>query len=79
MKIEIQFNEPQNGWWDGGAKRGGVFETDAFHKLDKDHVSFGCWALNHWFNVKKGRTDNQTLSYAKRYLKYNIKVPFRFV
>ena len=79
MQIEIKFDEPTGGYWDGGMKSGGVFEVDRFHNLSKDHTCFGCWALNTWFNVKTGKTDKETLSRAKRYIRNHCKRPFKFV
>jgi hypothetical protein len=77
--IEIRFEKPVNGYWDGGMRSGGVFEEDRFHKLDDDHICFGSWMLNFFFNVKKGRSEQETISRAKRYLKKHCKTPFRFV
>lgn len=79
MKFEIEFDKPTRGWWDGGAKHGGVFEDDPCHRLDKQHTCFSCWSLNHWFNVKTGRTDKETLSRAKRYITQHCRKPFKFV
>ena len=79
MQIEIRFNKPVSGWWDGGAKTGGTFEVDRLHTLDDKHTAFGCWSLNHYFNVKTGGTEKETLSRAKRYLKKHTRQPFEFV
>jgi len=77
MKLKLIFDYPVNGWWDGGAKTSGVFEPDACHRSDADHTCFGSWELNHYFNVKTGRTDKETISRAVRYLKKHTKRPHR--
>jgi len=82
MKIEIIFNQPVNGFWDGGKKSGGIFEGTAFpmrgDKCD-GKVKFGCYALNFFFSVKQGKTEKDTIESAKRWLKRHCKVPFKFV
>jgi hypothetical protein len=79
MQITIKFNKPIGGYWDGGLKSGGTFEVNRFKNLSNKHTCFGCWALNHYFNVKTGRTDKETISRAKRHLKKHCRQPFTFV
>ena len=77
MQVEIRFDKPENGWWDGGAKTGGVFESSRGYK--EGYTEFGAWELNHFFNVKTGRSDKETISRAKRHLIHNCHRPFQFV
>ena len=79
MQITIKFDKPTGGYWDGGLKSGGTFTVDRCHKLDNEHTCFGAWELNHYFNVKTGRTEKETISRAKRYLKAKCRRPFTFV
>jgi hypothetical protein len=78
MKIEIAFKNPVNGWWDGGARSGGVFEEDRFH-AQKGKTCFGCYMLNFFFNVKTGNTNKETVTRAKKWLRNHCKQPFHFV
>ena len=79
MKIEIAFDKPVNGWWDGGAKSGGEFEVENCHRSSELHTCFGSWRLNTYFNVKTGRTDKETISRAKRWIKDHCRQSFKFV
>jgi len=77
MRIEIRFDEPTAGWWDGGKKHGGVFESRFGYT--PEHTEFGAWELNYYFNVKTGRTEKETVGRARRYLKRHCKKAFTFV
>ena len=78
MKIEIKFNNPTNGYWDGGAKSGGVFESVPFHQggVGGIYTSFGCWELNFHFNVRTGKNNKETVKKARAWLKRHCRVPF---
>lgn len=78
MEFEIQFSHPINGWWDEGARTGGVFTVDENHSLP-GNTCFGSWMLNHFFNVKTGKDDKETLENAIRYLKRHCKVSFTVI
>ena len=41
-------------------------------------VRIGCWALNHWFYVAQGKTEKQTLSYAKQHLRATTRIASTF-
>jgi hypothetical protein len=75
MKIQVTFDKPINGYWNGGPKSEGIFEVDSCHRLSDQHVCFGSWGLNHFFNVKIGRSEKETLSRAIRHLRNNIRFP----
>ena len=77
MKIEIIFEQPVAGFWDGGKKTGGVFEQEMFPP--EGMTKFGCYHLNFFFSVKTGKTEKDTIKSAKRWLKRHCKVPFKFV
>ena len=79
MKIAIKFESPVNGFWDGGPRSGGEFEVDNLHRKSPEHTCFGDWMLNFWFNVKTGRTEKETISRAKRWIKTHCRHPFQFV
>lgn len=78
MKIQVNFDKPVNGFWDGGAKTSGTFEDDPCHRQSAEHTCFGSWELNFFFNVKTGRSDKETISRAKRYIRKHCKRPFHF-
>ena len=73
-KLIIYTPEPINGNWDGGAKR--VFEW-TLGRVSKDskgeYQRIHGWEANYWFHVSKGKTDKQTLSYALKHLRANMK------
>lgn len=70
MKLRMTLKQAIGGYWNDGKKQvfdwelGGVFE-DAKGKYVKIH-GFGA---NYWFHVAQGKTDKQTLSYAKNHLR----------
>lgn len=81
-KLKLTFNEPRNGYWDGGKRYGGEFTpellvpfADGLGKLypdehpGKNHtIRWGCFSLNYWFNSGSGRTWKEAASIAKRRL-----------
>lgn len=70
MILKMTLPKPINGFWDNGAKS--VFEWEIDHRKStgKEFLIVGSWEANFWFSVKRGKTEKQTLSYAKRYLKH---------
>ena len=82
MILRQTFDQAINGYWDGGAKR--VFEwtidtlpTTLGH-LDKRFSRIGSWEANHYFTVKTGKNELQTLANAKRHLRKTCKIPSQF-
>ena len=79
----VAFKEPQHGYWDFGAKSGGVFTTEIngrSAKYGKDHetnanIRWGCFELNFWFTAGSGRTWKEAASIAKRKLERMLSVP----
>lgn len=68
--ILVQFNEPQHGFWNGGAKYGGSFEpTPATGNL----VKWGCWELNYWFTSSFGGSWKKAAEIAHRKIKRIIR------
>jgi len=62
------FERPISGYWDGGSRQ--TFDWNIeHHHCGKDakgeFVRVGSWSANHWFNVSLGKSDKQTLSYAR--------------
>ena len=73
MKIEVIFDKPTNGYWDGGQKFGGTFEVEPFPLTGM--TKFGCWELNLYFSVKTGKTNKITQSRAEQWLLKHCGVP----
>lgn len=79
--LEVEFDKPRHGYWDGGAKKGGTFIPEAewygapltFKK--KSVIRWGCYGLNFWFNAGSGRSWKEAASIAKRRLKALLGVP----
>ena len=78
MKIQVTFDKPTGRYWDKRKNLEGTFEPEPIHNLSDKHTCFGCWELNHWFNVKTGRSDKETTSRALRYLKTHTRIPAKF-
>ena len=71
MILRQTLERPVHGYWDGGAKQVFDWEIDTFGGGSDSRGIFirvGSWSANHWFNVAQGKTEKQTLSYAKRHL-----------
>lgn len=89
MKLRQTFDHPISGWWDGGAKQ--TFDWSISnpsiytgHDSKGSFIRIGSWSANHWFNVALGKTDKQTLSYAKQHLatiakKHNLVCKFEYI
>jgi hypothetical protein len=71
-KLVLEFETPQHGWWDDGAKRGGSFKP---FKHPKGVIEWGCYELNYWFMADFGGSWEQAVKIAHRALKANTKVP----
>lgn len=85
-ELEVKFDQPRSGYWDGGAKSGGVFRVEALGNewvSPKDTpaltsgriVKWGCWSLNFWFTCGSGRTWKEAASIASRKLRRMLGVP----
>jgi len=73
-------NESVNGYWDGGKKQVFDWTIDGKPQTDKQgqFVRIGSFDANTWFHVALGKTDKQTLSYAKRHLQHSTRYPSTF-
>ena len=68
--IVLTFNQPMNGYWDGGMKSGGTFHP----RLNSDGtIEWGCFGLNVWFRVKPGLTWKQAASFARRVIQHSCR------
>jgi hypothetical protein len=85
MELKQELEEPINGYWNGGPKKVFYWRIDSTSKDSKGYFcKIGSWVANYWFHVAKGKTEKQTLSYAKQKLnssakKANIKATFSYV
>jgi hypothetical protein len=72
--------KPIHGYWDGGAKQVFNWSIDGRPHKDKngEFVRVGSWEANQYFHVAKGKTDKQTLSYAKRHIEKISRFPSSF-
>ena len=80
MILRQRLAKPVHGYWDGGAKQ--VFEWEIEGRPQKDksgtYVKVGSYEANHFFHVAKGKTEKQTLSYARQHLKASTRYPSTF-
>jgi hypothetical protein len=80
MILRQKLAKPVHGYWDGGAKQ--VFEWEIEGRPYKDKkgtfVKVGSYEANHFFHVAKGKTEKQTLSYARQHLKASTRTPSTF-
>ena len=82
--IKVTFEQPVNGYWDGGKKDGGSFEPSFHFETDpeKSYVKWSCIELNHWFNLpmhfetgkrkSQRRSDKELRSQAIRQLRHSL-------
>lgn len=75
--IEVRFEKPTGGYWDGGLKSGGVFTPRVvggsdFHK--KCEIEWGCWELNFWFICKSGLSWKHAASIARNRIANSLRV-----
>jgi hypothetical protein len=62
-----------HGYWDGGPKSVFDWVIDRFKSRGPSMAVVGSWEANHWFTVKMGKTEKDTLANAKRALSYRAK------
>ena len=75
--LKVRFPEARFGYWDGGVKEGGEFHVQSFspeHPGKNITLTWGCWALNFWFNCGSGRSWKEAAAIAARRLKHLCKV-----
>lgn len=65
-----------NGYWDGGAKKQFDWRVDRNFSDGKSRV--GSWGANHFFEVKTGKTEKETLANARRHLRAATRVSCTF-
>jgi len=70
MRLKQTIDKPIHGYWDGGKKQVFYWEIDGAPQHDNrgKFVRVGSYEANHWFHVALGKTEKQTLSYAKKRL-----------
>ena len=81
MILRQTLEKPVNGYWDGKEKQvfdwqieSGCGGTDS----KGEYVRIGSFDANHWFHVAKGKTEKQTLSFAKRHLQHSTRIASTF-
>lgn len=81
MKLIQKLEKPVGGYWDGGLKQVFEWEIDPLgggRDSKGAYVRIGSWEANHYFHVAQGKTEKLTLSYAKKHLKANTRIPSTF-
>jgi hypothetical protein len=76
--LNLIFDKPTFGYWDGGAKTNGWFKVEAIYpktKAEGKCVKWGCWELNMWFTAGFGRSWKHAASFARRRLLNETKRP----
>ena len=76
MKLIQTLDKPVNGYWDGGAKQ--RFEWTVYGPPVAGKVRVGSWEANHFFSVKPGKTEKETMQKARRHLKRVTRYPSTF-
>jgi hypothetical protein len=71
MFLKVKLSQPISGYWDGGAKSIFLFKIDSPPRTDAkgQYVKVGSYEANHWFHVALGKTEKQTLAYAKTHIR----------
>jgi hypothetical protein len=70
--IVLRFEEPRNGYWDGGVKSGGRFTP---HPCSDGRIEWGSWGLNFWFRFPFGHSWKDAANTALRRIKKECRVP----
>ena len=80
MKLRQTLDKPVQGYWDGGAKQTFDWGIEGSPASDSkgQYVKIGSFSANHWFHVAVGKTEKQTLSYAKKHLQASTRYPSTF-
>jgi hypothetical protein len=76
--INVVFDKPRHGYWDGGAKSGGYFHPEELYPKTKTEgkcVKWGCWDLNFYFTTGFGVSWKHAASIARRKLQHMLGVP----
>jgi len=79
--ISVTFDKPTNGYWNGGARTGGVFEPSEVSWCNgrkfygKNSVKWGSWGLNFFFTCKRGKTWVESARIAARRIRRMLGVP----
>lgn len=75
MKLRQTLVQAVNGYWDGGKKQVFDWGIEGSPATDSkgQYVKIGSFSANHWFYVAAGKTDKQTLSYAKQHLRASTR------
>lgn len=72
LTLRLTLTEAINGNWDGGKKSIFAWNIDRLHS-NNEQTAVGSWEANYFFSVKAGRTERQTLGYARQVLKARLK------
>jgi hypothetical protein len=70
--LVLTFDEPTQGFWDGGAKKGGTFIPEL---TSGRLMKWGSWELNYWFTCGFGRSLKHTATIAKKNLEKSCDRP----
>ena len=72
LTLRCELDTAIYGNWDGGAKHVFNWNIDRLHSSN-GQTAVGSWEANYFFSVKTGKTDKQTLGYAKRALSSRLR------
>jgi len=73
MKLIQTFENPINGWWDGGPRKVFEWTIDHIQRVSDGKIAVGSFDANHWFAVKKSKTEKQILFNAQKVLANRAK------
>ncbi len=74
MILKMTLPEAISGYWDGGKKKIFNWEIERIFKpSDTAFERVGSFEANHWFWVRKGKSDRATLANARRSLVSKFK------
>lgn len=65
-QIRLTFAQPTNGYWNGGARRGGTFTARPCPHPGKGHyIRWGSYVLNFWLTAGSGPSWRAAAAYAR--------------
>ena len=68
MYLVQELSEYIHGFWDGGSKNRFEWIIDHTKRTRPGYAIVGSWGANHYFTVRAGSTERQTLGNARRSL-----------
>jgi len=77
MILRVILEQKVQGYWDYGPKDTFDWEIEPSFHPNPGYSRIGSFEANHWFTVKTGKSEKQTLANAKRHLRKTCRFPIK--